>query len=235
MRRVLLAGVFILPFVTGVAYAADLPSAAPAPAPAPYIPPPVFTWTGFYVGGYVGGEWNNTRFPRNDGAATAPTSLDASGIVGGGIIGGNYQFDNNLVVGVEGDLGASGDSRSNTGLSGGFAVTNHINQDWIGRIRGRAGIAVGNALIFAAGGVSFDNEKLSVSSPGFGTGSASTSRTGWNIGGGVDYAFTNNWFGRIEYIYDNFPGTNYALTNGFASRHVTTNDSTIRVALGYKF
>jgi outer membrane immunogenic protein len=236
MRRVLLAGVFILPFVTGAAFAADLPSAAPAPAPAPYAPPPpVFTWTGFYVGGYVGRQWNDTSFPRVDGVGSAPSSINASGVVGGGIIGGNYQF-NNFVIGAEGDLGAASVSRTNAGTSGGFAVTNHISQDWIGRIRGRAGVAYGNALIFAAAGVSFDDERLTVNSPAFQPpGRGSSSQTGWNIGGGVDYAFTNNWFGRVEYIYDNFPGKNIGLTNGYAARHVKTTDSTVRVAIGYKF
>ena len=54
-RKFLLASVGAIAFSGSAAFAADLPSRAPPPV---YLPPvPIFTWTGFYIGGQVGGAW----------------------------------------------------------------------------------------------------------------------------------------------------------------------------------
>jgi outer membrane immunogenic protein len=58
--------------------------------------------------------------------------------------------------------------------------------------------------------------------------------SGWNIGGGVDYALTNNWTIRGEYIYDQFPSVKYVF-NGVASPKVEINENTFRMAIGYRF
>ncbi len=61
MKRILVTA--LLSFVAGgAALAADLPPAAPPPprAPAVYVPAPAaFTWTGFYIGGNLGGGRNH--------------------------------------------------------------------------------------------------------------------------------------------------------------------------------
>ena len=65
-RRILLASVGAIA-LAGSAFAADLPSRAPPPV---YVPPaPIFTWTGFYVGGQIGYGWgqNNANFGDNFG------------------------------------------------------------------------------------------------------------------------------------------------------------------------
>ncbi len=43
------------------AFAADMPLKAPPPPPAP-----VFTWTGCYLGGSVGGIWRQTNNTDSD-------------------------------------------------------------------------------------------------------------------------------------------------------------------------
>ena len=53
MRRITL-GIVAGMSIASIASAADLPRKAPVTAP---IPPPVFSWTGFYVGGHVGALW----------------------------------------------------------------------------------------------------------------------------------------------------------------------------------
>ena len=77
-------------------------------------PPPSPRWTGFYVGAFggykfgstpmdlsLGGDWNFRPQDRNLVEAHAPDNLDASGAEAGGLIGYNYQFTNNWVVGLE--------------------------------------------------------------------------------------------------------------------------------------
>src|SRR5262245_59936430 len=104
-----------------IAVAAALRTAAAAAAdvygPPPVVYPPVtvviFTWTGFYFGGHVGGGWgskNETGTPYGffngilaDTITPAPTSVDVSGWLGGGQIGANYQAGA-LLFRVEADV-----------------------------------------------------------------------------------------------------------------------------------
>ena len=55
MRRILLS--VLMAGVASSALAADLPTTK-GPPPAPYLPPPAFSWTGFYIG--VNGGWGFT-------------------------------------------------------------------------------------------------------------------------------------------------------------------------------
>src|SRR6185437_8814462 len=84
------------------AFAADLPTPAPIPAPA-YLPP-VYNWTGFYVGGNIGAGWSglsdtNTNFSDTLGSTfSAQTNVQ---FLGGGQVGVNYEFANGIVIGAE--------------------------------------------------------------------------------------------------------------------------------------
>jgi outer membrane immunogenic protein len=120
LRRTLLASAGAL-VLTGAALAADLRAPPPVLLPAP----PIFTWTGLYVGLNAGGTWsNNTNVdtvtadvfgnPALGGGpaagvasaalATASFPVKSSGFIGGGQIGYNYQFANSFVVGLEADI-----------------------------------------------------------------------------------------------------------------------------------
>jgi opacity protein-like surface antigen len=72
MHRVVavLIAVSALPY-TQVASAADIPAKAPAPVSAPL---PAYNWTGFYVGGNVGGAWSTTDWTFFNGATLEPIS-----------------------------------------------------------------------------------------------------------------------------------------------------------------
>ena len=193
----------------------------------------MFSWTGFYVGVHAGYAFGSTSFRVNETPPrTASTSPD--GFVGGTLVGFNYQI-NQAVVGLEADFGLS--SISGSGIAGGALNThnNSFKQDWDGHLRARLGYNGGNFMPFIAGGFSFGNDKLTVSSAGV-SASASKSLSGWNIGGGVDYAFNNNWVGRIEYIYDQFNAMTYAVGGGFNTRSTgRPNVSTIRAGVYYTF
>src|ERR1019366_1315059 len=101
LRRILLASVAAFG-LAGSAFAADLPSRAPPPV---YVPPaPIFTWTGFYIGGQVGYAWgkNNVSFGDNFGDYAA-FSYNTSGVIGGAHVGYNLQLSQ-FVIGLEGDV-----------------------------------------------------------------------------------------------------------------------------------
>ncbi len=186
MKKILLSSVALLGLATG-AVAADLPSRR---APAPIIAAaPIFTWTGFYVGVNAGYGWSDDDFDSVDLA----DNDDDGGFVGGAQVGYNYQIGS-FVVGLEGDI-----QYADFGREGAFVVddvTYDIDRsDWFGTVRARAGVAFDRALIYATGGFAFADDS-----------------NGWTVGGGVEYAFTNNLSAKIEGLYvnldndDDFPG-----------------------------
>jgi outer membrane immunogenic protein len=225
------------------ASAADLPARTIAPA-APFVAAvPVFTWTGFYVGGQVGYGWN-----ANDNDFAAPVGYTVGGVPftgfggdeGDGFLAGvhagyNVQFGS-FVVGVEGDVeGVFGDDDDDfAGVivgPGGVPVAYAIPSnsiDWQGSIRARAGFAFDRALVYATGGFAFAGL-----SDGIGSSNDDT-LTGWTLGAGLEYAFTNNLTTRLEYRYTSFDGDNLVFDAvDYGSRDLEFH--TVRVGLSYKF
>jgi len=241
MRKILLSTVAFAALASQ-AFAADLPSRKEAPV---YIAPaPVFTWTGFYAGVALGGSFGNTNL--NIPAFNYARNLSNNGVLGGGFIGYNYQV-NNFVLGLQGEFnGTSGGSSTKTGY--GFignslvGVTTKATQPWLASIDGRLGYAVDKALFYAIGGVAFtqlnpstDLTFANLTATHFGS---NKSLTGYDVGAGVEYAFTNNWTGRVEYRYYGFNSNNNSFTAfgvPYAYRNGNLTDNTVRVGLAYKF
>ena len=95
-------------------------------------------------------------------------------------------------------------------------------------MRARIGYAFDRTLIFATGGVAFTQFSASLSDENFVD--ADQNLTGWTIGAGAEYAFTNNWIGRVEYRYYDFSDDTL---EGFGDFGVETN--TLTVGVSYKF
>jgi outer membrane immunogenic protein len=110
--------------LTQIASAADQgPPAHKAPVYRAPPPPraPVYNWTGFYVGGNVGGSWGNARTDIAGSATTVSTigpfppatfadsqTQRLNGFIDGGQIGYNIQFVPRWVLGFEADIQGSG-------------------------------------------------------------------------------------------------------------------------------
>ena len=106
LKRILLVSTAFGALASGAA-AADLPSRR---APVPYVAVPVFTWTGFYIGGNAGYAFSTQRSVITTGQAAANVTtvalgarpgsvrLDEDGFTGGGQIGYNFQFGNASAV-----------------------------------------------------------------------------------------------------------------------------------------
>lgn len=250
-RKILLASVGAIALTGSAALAADLPSRAPPPVYLP--PPPIFTWTGIYIGGQVGYAWTsgNNQFNGFDpffGTGTfLTTSIGGtpSGVIGGGNVGYNYQI-NQWVLGLEGSV--DGTSLSNTAgafFPDGTTLRAHTTADIQGSIRGKLGVAWDRALIYATGGVAFGgfNTNVSVSNPAFGffgNGNVSTTRVGWTVGGGIQYAVTNNWSIFAEYRYTNWGSIRQndfgVLPAGvFFNGSRKINQNQVQVGFDYKF
>uniref|UniRef100_UPI003F94DC09 outer membrane protein n=1 Tax=Rhodoblastus sp. TaxID=1962975 RepID=UPI003F94DC09 len=165
-----------------------------------------------------------------------------NGVIGGGFVGYNYQI-NNFVIGVQGEFDGTGNgnSRYTSGPLGQFGdvYQSKFSQDWIASIDGRLGYAMDRTLFYALGGVAWDQQSADLYnlSTGYSI-SRSNTRTGYDVGGGVEYAFTNNWTGRVEYRYYNFGHSNDAFFDGNLSgiyARSTLTDNVFRVGLAYKF
>jgi outer membrane immunogenic protein len=207
--------------IGGTAVAADLPSSRAPAAPPPL---PIFSWTGLYVGGQVGyGFGNDTATP----AGFAPNGIKPSGVLGGAHIGYVYQTGSSLVVGLEGSIDGSSVSSTSAAFLGSYTVKSPVQ----GSIRGRAGFAVDRALFYATGGVAFATFNDS-----YATGdSASATRAGYTVGGGVEYAISDRWSVRGEYRFSSFGTFTDTLPNALTAVTHKDNQSRAEVGFSYKF
>ena len=191
------------------ALAADLPPApAPVRAPAAYIPPPpVFSWTGFYIGGNVGAGWGRGEINDTVGFVNFATSNNAS-FIGGGQIGGNYQIGA-FVIGAEAQFDwFANNSNSGPGVflpAVGQTIRVSANDRWVTTLAARAGWAVDTVLLYVKGGggwVGAGNFAVTNVNTGAAVAlSNSNSNTGWLVGAGVEWAFLPHWTVKAEYDF----------------------------------
>ena len=225
MRTRILTALLATAALAPAAFAADLPGRGGAIAPAPaFVQNAPYTWTGFYAGLNAGYGWGSY-----DRAADLIMGKPSGGVVGGQL-GYNYQFGN-LVVGVEGDLNASWESKNRSPIAG---MTTKGSLDWFGTLRGRVGFAADRALIYATGGYAGGEVKSSVLNvvPAF-TETTSSWRNGWALGGGIEYAFTNSISAKAEYIYTSMGSRLLFPVN--LPTNSTFSNSVVRAGVNYHF
>ena len=244
----------------GSASAADL--AVPAyKAP---VAPPAFNWTGWYIGGNIGGGWG-----QNTGSSATIAGLDLNtlglgtsslnsspnGIIGGGQIGYDWQVNPNWVLGLVADFqGASiqGSGTASTpafaGVPGfGFSETATENLQFLGTVRGRLGWTAGNWMVYGSGGVAYgsvnstENASVSVRSTTVDSLSASNSETrfGWAGGAGVNYAMTRNWIIGMDYLHYDLGNTSVTGSDSLFQLPFTVDQKVsgdiVRGVINYKF
>jgi outer membrane immunogenic protein len=239
MKKQLLAAAAILAAIPGSAMAADLSRPAPAPAPVYKAPPPVyFSWTGCYFGGNGGGVWVRKTLTAAAGSGfpvgTAEGSLDVNGGIFGGQVGCNYQVSA-WVFGIQGDWDWSGASASVADpLFLGFSDSAKTKS--LASVTGRLGYGWDRFLLYAKGGGAWERDDYSAT---FGvlTSTVSDTRSGWTVGGGGEYAFTDWLTGFAEFDYYDF-GTrteNFVGTAGAFGISVKETKSVAKAGLNIKF
>jgi outer membrane immunogenic protein len=185
IAKFLLAGVASL-VALGAAHAADLPRRQ-APPPV-FVPVPVFTWTGFYLGTHSSYTFSDNQTIRtvgnNNGAggitntqsnvalgrrpASFKAEQDGIGNIGGGI-GYNYQFTpgSGFVVGAEADVTWTDIGKRRDYFGPALAANNFIPDpssfrnrlNYLGTVQGRLGYAFDRFLVYGTGGFAYGEVK----------------------------------------------------------------------------
>jgi outer membrane immunogenic protein len=186
MRKLFLLGLttFAAVMLGGAAQAADMPVKARPLPPAPVM----YNWTGFYIGGHIGGAWvNRDGDHRFDGAHRCisedrrfygPVCFEDRGhgrdddgnFIAGGQFGFNQQFGQ-YVWGIEGQISAIVNNNDDDDACGFFTIRgtrDHLFRcrdrgNWVATVAARLGIAVGqtgNWLLYVKGGAAFADSRF---------------------------------------------------------------------------
>lgn len=211
----------------GAAGAADLPRRS-APRGDFYAPPPVFSWTGFYLGLNAGYGWGS--FTSGGGQLFGKPNGFQGGVTGGF----NYQIGQSFVLGLEGDWDLTAINSKQELPFFGYRGKGQLNS--LATVRGRAGFAADRALIFLTGGLAMGSVSANVNDwravPFFG--SQSSFNAGWALGAGLEYAFTDKVSAKAEYLFTSLGSKDY-----FQLSPVWTttglNLSNVRFGVNYHF
>jgi outer membrane immunogenic protein len=260
----LLSGSIVLAVLATPAIAADREPLAPVYGP-PAVVVPVFTWTGCYIGVNAGGAWPKSEVTYTQGGAYLTTfdpadvafaeslgssTLTPRGFIGGGQAGCNYQASA-FVLGIETDVNylhakGSFNAAGTLPVAGTpVSATADVSTDWLYTMRGRLGVAVDRGMFFVTGGlavgnINFNETFFHGATGSFETGSVSQTKTSWTGGFGLEYALTNAWLAKIEYLYVNLGSVSFSSVNSAnpaltAMHTADLKQSIIRVGVNYKF
>ena len=170
--------------------AADLPRVFGAPEAFP-----VYNWVGPYAGVNVGYQW---------GSATH-SGANPSGVTGG-LTGGYNTRLGEFVLGVETDLQAADADDM-------FAAWK-FKTPWFGTVRGRAGYAMNNVLLYGTFGLAYGGGVIEIAGL-----SESNTHVGWAGGVGMEIGLTPEWSAKAEYLFVDLSDQRYMLfgNTGFTS------------------
>jgi outer membrane immunogenic protein len=258
MNKLLLAATALIGFgAISAASAADLALKAPPP------PPVVDEWTGWYAGLNLGGSWGRSSTTYTGvGFAPFATSQNMDGVLGGGQVGYNWQFNRSWVLGLEADIQGTGQRGTATlptfvvppggviAVIPGFTSTATLTQKlpWFGTVRARLGAEPSsNWLLYVTGGLAYGQIRSTLNTNTLTTAGVATAttasvnndRAGWTVGVGSEWMFAHQWSAKLEYLYmdyghisDGFIGTGSFATVAINS-HVT--DNVVRAGVNYHF
>ncbi len=199
-----LAGVFALPQAANAADYDTIPA----------------DWNGFYAGVHAGFGWFDAS-----GSFGAPVNLDASGAMGGVLLGYNWDLGN-YVAGLEADASFGGQSDTQPVFGfGALRLTNHGQHTF----RARLGLETGTSgLLYVTGGLALADFWGTVSSGA----RDKDFLVGGVVGAGYEAMLTEDISIRGEYLYANY-GNNTFSAGGDFDLDVETH--TIRAGVAWRF
>jgi outer membrane immunogenic protein len=238
MKRFLLAtvGLVALLGMAAPASAADMAVKAP-PAP---LPPPIYNWGGFYIGG--NGGWGQSRNCWDFVAVTVSSDgcRERSGGLAGGQLGYRWQA-NQFVFGLEGQGDWADLSNTRVSLIN-QAFSTRTKTDGIGLFTGQIGYAWNTTLLYLKGGAAVTSNRFSIleTLTGAELASASATRWGGTVGVGFEYGFAPNWSAGLEYdhLFMGNANNSFSVTNPIVSgalNRITQDVDMVTVRVNYRF
>jgi outer membrane immunogenic protein len=210
-----------------------------------------FSWSNFLWAQADFGNRSRTRNLSRHVRQVAPAcqAIDTGGFVGGGQIGCDYQFANGWVVGGVGRVAGMTMKHSANGTVTSFATGDvlasrfNLENDVLASITARVGYRLADRLLgYVRGGAAithesadnaFTNEnRINVDPTG------ALTRTGWTVGGGLDWAFAPSWSANFEYDYYNFGSqdlTVNSVTNSVDEGSINDTIHTVIAGVNYHF
>jgi outer membrane immunogenic protein len=228
MKKLLLGAAAFIAFAAP-AVAADMRARPYTKAQAYTAPAVVYNWTGFYLGGHLGGAF------AGDDSLQGSDARFLGGVQGGF----DYQFAPNWVIGAEAQYSWLGSGNNNGVLFPAGTLVTGSSSDQLGSVTGRLGYTWGPALLYAKGGYAWrDNNNIGVTVGGAPVAFATTGnhKDGYTVGGGLEYMFTPNWSAKAEYQYYNFGSTTFtAGPADIIGARFRDDEHTVKAGLNYRF
>jgi outer membrane immunogenic protein len=236
LRRIHLAALIAIAAAPPLALPSTAADAADMPVKTPAAK--TYNWGGCYVGLNGGGAESGADFTTAVGPGThlgpadvalveegGTSSANGPNFLGGGQAGCNWQ-SGTLVYGLEGDVDyfrsnpqvINGTATLSDGVTS-FTVTQSLTTNFLATVRPRLGVSADRNLFYITSGAAFTKASYSQAyvdaavPSGTGLATGSKSLVGWTAGAGWEYAWTDNWTLRFEYLFTSFPGT----TNGIGA------------------
>jgi outer membrane immunogenic protein len=233
-KNIILGAVAALVLGSTAALGADLPVKAPPPVV-------IYDWTGFYIGGSGGGSLGGSNHVDPFGQNLTQEGFRVSGGLVGGTLGYNWQVYR-FVVGFEGDASWVREYGSHfdngPSLNADPTLRSFTQENWLATVRGRAGYAVDNLLFYvtggyAAAGVEAGIKDLATSATIV---SATSTRSGWTGGGGIEWGFLPNWSAKFEWLFVKYQDKGFVTAlDDFSRSRVTLDDNVVRFGINYRF
>ncbi|MDE2361200.1 MAG: carbohydrate porin [Hyphomicrobiales bacterium] len=208
--------------MTAAFFLGALPGVGAAHAAEPSAPP-TLAWQGFYFGGQAaaisaGSGWRAGGVASSDSGFADLRARDGQfgPLVGGFEAGYNAIFANRFLLGFELDASFADVMESGRFAYSPFAGAYQINDkiEMSGTARARAGVASGNWLAYATGGLAIARDRIQRTQfvPGMSSGFAAAGdvdtawrwRYGFSLGAGVEARLSPDWSAKLEYLYSQF-------------------------------
>ena len=181
---------------------------------------PEWNWSGFYAGLNAGYARSTTVWNDLDGFETSggtDVNESTNGFIGGGQVGYNWQF-RHAVFGIETDFQYLSNSQ-NTRLfalpPGNVGPTFHDAIQWLGTVRGRAGVAIDNVLTYLTAGLAYGKAQHTLTDQFFNVDpnfDLNSTKVGFTAGAGAEYALDPRWSIKAEVLYVDLGKTSATIT-----------------------
>jgi outer membrane immunogenic protein len=206
--------------------------------------PPPFSWTGFYIGGNLGGAWAERHWTDNRFGLDWGRTTNAR-FIGGGQVGFNYQFAGGFVLGAEAQFDWTGNNNNGVTVLGPLGHNFNIasNDNSIFTLAARLGFAFDRALWYGkVGGGWVGNNGFTVTDLNTGqafVGDTSHTFSGFMAGVGLEYAFSDSWSGKIEYDFIGLGNRSFVVPGtiipALTADTITSDHSVSLVTVGLNF